>query len=188
MTPYGVTRANELSRSLYAPRYLFHKLFMIGFLPCLLRYLLWRMLLRNEPRPAKQKPQTCAWLCLVLITAVHGYIQYIPWNMHMIWLCSFLLRLYYQYVWTCLTHIPIFYRVTLLVLENRKISLITAGIILKNMDKIDMSHTCIHRSAQPWANHLHIPNYSDLTMREMASQITGVTSVYSTVCLGADQR
>ena len=32
------------------------------------------------------------------------------------------------------------------------------------------------------------PHYSDVIMNAMASQITGVSIVYSTVCLGADQR
>ena len=31
-------------------------------------------------------------------------------------------------------------------------------------------------------------NYSDITMNSMASQITGISIVYSTICSGADQR
>ena len=37
-------------------------------------------------------------------------------------------------------------------------------------------------------NHYSAPHYSNVIMRAMASQITGVWSVYSTVCSGADQR
>ena len=33
-----------------------------------------------------------------------------------------------------------------------------------------------------------VAHYSDVMMRAMASQITGVTIVYSTVCLGADMK
>ena len=37
-------------------------------------------------------------------------------------------------------------------------------------------------------DHYSAPHYSDVIMRAMASQITGVLIVYSTVCSGADQR
>ena len=36
--------------------------------------------------------------------------------------------------------------------------------------------------------HLPYPHYSDVIMSAMASQITGVSVVYSTVCSGSDQR
>ena len=37
-------------------------------------------------------------------------------------------------------------------------------------------------------DHYSAPHYSDVIMSAMASQITGVLIVYSTICLGADQR
>ena len=39
-----------------------------------------------------------------------------------------------------------------------------------------------------WGRKSSVSHYSDVIMNPMASQITGVSIVYSAVCLGADQR
>ena len=45
-----------------------------------------------------------------------------------------------------------------------------------------------HLSEQTSLNGSDINDYTDVIVSEMASQITAVSSVYSTVCSGADQR
>ena len=42
--------------------------------------------------------------------------------------------------------------------------------------------------ARSYTTHQLLNHYSDVIMSKMASQITGITIVYLTICLGADQR
>ena len=46
----------------------------------------------------------------------------------------------------------------------------------------------MHRTTSLRVTHTNGLHYADVTMSMMASQITGVPIVYSTVCSGADQR
>ena len=50
------------------------------------------------------------------------------------------------------------------------------------------SYLSIQYNSVIYINKMQWPHYSDVIMGAMASQITGVLSVFSTVCSGADQR
>ena len=50
-------------------------------------------------------------------------------------------------------------------------------------------HSLVHNKSQPWQSYILIPiHYNDVIMNAIASQITGVSIIHSTVGSGADQR